>query len=114
MRPQRDGVLSRLIKKATKHNQQKEFAALLGVKRSAVYKWNRGKAPDAYWQMQINALCKRLRLPMIYKTAVTRLVSSKMRRRPHRRVSVSLPPEPAGVPEAPDPLTPPEPPPEAP
>jgi transcriptional regulator with XRE-family HTH domain len=113
MRPLRDGVLTRLIKKATKHNQQREFAALLGVKRSAVYKWNRGKVPDAYWQMQINALCKRLRLPTVYKTTASRLISSKMRKRPHRRVSVSLS-EPAGIPEAPDPLTPPEPPPEAP
>ncbi len=66
-RPHNDGKLATLIKRATEHDRMGEFASLLGVTRHAVYKWNEGDDPSLYWQTQINALCRKLRLSLIYK-----------------------------------------------
>lgn len=66
MRPRRSGILDELIRRATENGQQGELAALLGVTRHAIYKWNRGTPPGNYWQMQINGLCQRLRIRLVF------------------------------------------------
>jgi DNA-binding XRE family transcriptional regulator len=66
-RPRTKGKLHALIRKATKHDRQDEFAALLGVSRHAIYQWDKGTPPNPYWQTQLNALCRRYNLKLIYK-----------------------------------------------
>ncbi len=60
------GVFHELIAKVTPHNTVKEFAAILGCTPNAVYKWDRGKKPNLFYQGEINRLCVAVGMKLIY------------------------------------------------